>query len=172
MPDYMSPGEDIGDDEVGQIARQIVRRQGGRPVFNRPPLPRTPAQPNDAKLRSYMGFGFVTWGPADAADKVIIVEPQESFRGERLIIDVTSVGGAPAGLTLLRRIEIGTMPQSPSVEQAAPAAMFARDATAAELDLQIAYRGTKVQITLGQTAAPGGAVTVTAAVGMFGEWIR
>jgi hypothetical protein len=170
-------GDDVidGDDEsanvLGAVARQLARRGSPRRVFTSPPLPARPVQGNTAELRSYMGFGFVTWTGADGADKVITIEPQESFRGERLVIDV--IASAPAaGLTLLRRIDIGTMPQSPSVEQAAPASMFARDATGAQLDLQIAYRGTKVQITLGQTVAPGGAVVVTAAVGMFGQWIR
>jgi hypothetical protein len=169
MPDYID-GDELGEDEIGAV-RSMVRRPAGRRIFRRPPLPRTPAQPNDAELRSYMGFGFVTWTGADGADKVITIEPQESFRGERLIIDVTSTAPA-AGLTLLRRIDIGTFPQSPSVEAAAPAAMFARDATGASLDLQVAYRGTKIQLTLGQTVAPGGVVVVTAAIGMFGQWIR
>jgi hypothetical protein len=174
--DYMD-GDDVidGDDQanvLGAVARQLRSRGNPRRVFASPPLPARPVQGNTSELRSYMGFGFVTWVTVDGADKVITIEPQESFRGERLIIDVTAVGGAAAGLTLLRRIDIGTMPQSPSVEAAAPASMFARDATNANLDLQIAYRGTKVQITLGQTAAPGAGVTVTAAIGMFGQWIR
>lgn len=184
MPDYYAPGPGADPSDVmgailAPLQRQMqqVAARRGIPMqqqnpYGRPPLPPTPVQQNTSNVRSYLGFGFVTWGAADAADKIIIIEPQESFRGERLIIDVTAAGGTAAGLTLLRRIDIGTMPQSPSVEAAAPASMFARDATGSDLDLQIAYRGTKVQITLGQTAAPGGAVTVTAAVGMFGQWIR
>jgi hypothetical protein len=140
--------------------------------YAKPPLPAEPVQQNTAALRSYMGFGFVSWVTVDGADKVSIVEPQESFRGERLIIDTTASGGTAAGLSLLRRIDIGTQPQSPSVEQPAPAAMFRADATETTLDLQIAYRATKVQITMGQTAAPGAGVTVTAAIGMFGKWVR
>lgn len=175
---YISPGDDFdgaGADEqdlIGAVVRRMARNRGGaRPVWKAPPLPGVSAQPNVAELRSYMGFGFVTWTGADGADKVITIEPQESFRGERLILAVTSTALA-AGLTLLRRIDIGTQPQSPSVEAAAPASMFSPDATGANLDLQIAYRGTKMQVTLGQTAAPGGVVVVTCAVGMYGQWVR
>ena len=151
---------------------QVVTRGALQAPFSRPPLPAAPVQATTASLRSYMGFGFLSWGPAETADKAIIVEPQESFRGERLILDVGAAGGTSAGLSLLRRIDVGTQPQSPSVEQPAPAAMFARDSTNAELDLQIAFRGTKVQITLGITAAPGAGVTVTVAIGMFGQCVR
>jgi hypothetical protein len=120
-----------------------------------------------------MGMGVATWAVADATDKPLVVEPQETFRGERLIVDVSipsTVTNTP--IVLVRRIDIGTQPQSPSVEQAAPAAMFARDSTYSALDLQIAYRATKVQLTLGITAAPTGAGVVTAACGLYGQWIR
>lgn len=185
--EYVTGGDEYmsgnGEDVLGavvQAMRQVAARGGSSVVqrrlpsvpFSRPPLPASPVQSTTASLRSYMGFGFLTWGPAEVADKAIIVEPQESFRGERLIIDVGAAGGTSAGLSLLRRIDVGTQPQSPSVEQPAPSAMFARDSTNAELDLQIAFRGTKVQITLGITAAPGAGVTLTAAIGMFGQWVR
>lgn len=175
--DWVSGDDTDAANVLGAVARQLVRRpqrgRDGRKIFQRPPLPAMPAQPTEAELRSYMGFGSVTWAVGDGADKVTIVEPQESFRGERLIIDI----GIPAGVTnaplvLLRRIDIGTLPQAPSVEFAAPAAMFRPDATYAGLDLQIAFRGTKIQITLGISAAPAGAGTVTASVGMYGQWIR
>lgn len=174
MPDDYSSGDDTGDDSAAVLGALFARGQGGRRrIMQRPPLPRAPAQNYDARIRSYMGFGVATWAVADATDKILLIEPQESFRGERLIIDVVTAAGITNGpLVLLRRIDVGTMPQSPSVEQAAPAAMFARDATVSALDLQIAYRGTKLQITLGITAAPAGAGTVTAAVGMYGEWVR
>lgn len=164
-------------DILGAVSRALTRRRtAGRPatssnVYSKPPLETGGGQP-DAKLRSYVGFGVVAWGAADAADKVCTIEPQESFRGERLVIATLATGGAAAGLTVLRRIDVGTLPQSPSVEQPAPASMFAADATYAGLDLQIAHRGMKIAITLGQTAAPGSGIGVTAAVGMYGEWIR
>ncbi len=170
---------DDDDDDLGAVARRLRRRprrgrkRRGRKIWRRPPLKATSAQPTTAELRSFMGFGSVFWAVADGTAKVSIVEPQESFRGERLVIDV----GIDAGITntplvLLNRIDIGTLPQSPSVEFAAPAAMFRPDATNANLDLQIAYRGTKIQITLGITAAPTGVGQVTASIGMFGQWIR
>ena len=142
-------------------------------VYAAPPLNAQATWPHTAKLRSYMGFGFATWGPTDATDKPLPVQPQESFRGERLIISPpTVVGGTSAGLLLMRRIDVGTMPQSPSVTQPAPAIMFQNDTVGSNLDLQIAYRATTIQVTLGITAAPGSGVTVTAGVGMFGVWIR
>jgi len=179
--DYVEGDED--GDILGAVARALVkrpaargkrrRRGGGRKIWKRPPLPAKPAQPTEAELRSYMGFGSVFWAVADGASKVSIVEPQESFRGERLVLDVgIDAGVTNTPLVLLNRIDVGTQPQSPSVEFAAPAAMFRPDATNAELDLQIAFRGTKLQIELGITAAPTGAGQVTTSIGMFGQWIR
>jgi hypothetical protein len=150
----------------------VPRTSGGERIYSSPPLPRDPTQQNTAQLRSFLGVGTATWAPTDVTDKALIVEPQESFRGERLILDVAAAGGTSAGLVVLRRIDIGTMPQSPSVEQPAPAVMFRADATNANLDLQIAYRANKIQLTLGITAAPGTGVTVTCVAGFFGQWIR
>lgn len=172
----MGVDEVMGDAEVlGAISRAIAKR-GGRAargqVYSRPPLNPVASQP-DSKLRSYMGLGILQWtGAADAADKAVIVEPQESFRGERLVIAQVVAGGTDAGLTQLRRIDVGTQPQSPSVEQPAPAAMFSADATFAGLDLQVAHRGMKLSVTLARTASPGAGVTVTASIGLYGEWIR
>lgn len=178
----------IGEDlVVGAIQRMMGRaaRGGGGAahapraraqhgaVYAAPPLAAQGTWPNTSKLRSYMGFGFASWSPTDATDKPLPVQPQESFRGERLIIAAPlAVGGASAGLVLMRRIDVGTMPQSPSVAQPAPAVMFQNDTVGSNLDLQIAYRATTIQVTLGITAAPGAGVTVTTAVGMFGVWIR
>jgi hypothetical protein len=165
-------GEVLGAPDVMGALFRRRRRGGGRTVYTKPPLPRAPVQANTARIRSYMGLGVVSWGPADATDKIVIVEPQETFRGERFIAVHSDAGGVSAGIPLLRRIDIGTQPQSPSVEQAAPLDMFRPDATGARLDLQIAFRATKIQITLGITAAPGAGVTKTATMGFFGEWIR
>jgi hypothetical protein len=171
--------EGIDDENVmGAVQRsrqQQSQRQGNRMggrVYQQPPLPMVAAQPHRSKLRSYLGMGFAIWGAADANDKVLTVPPQESFRGERLIIDLSVTSGPSAGLVLLRRVDIGTQPQSPSVAQPAPAAMFSAAATYSRLDLQVAYRAMEIQVTLGITAAPGGTAAVTAAVGFFGEWIR
>lgn len=173
----MSNGDLLGQEDVmgdvdvlGQVRRALARGRGR--VFERPPLSPRAGQP-DAKLRSYMGFGIASWVAADGTvDQVLEVEPQESFRGERLVISATAEGGAATGLIVLRRIDVGTLPQSPSVEQPAPAAMFSSDATYAGLDLQVAHRGMKMRITLGRTAAAGAGVTERAAVGAYGEWIR
>jgi hypothetical protein len=198
MPSYeIGPGDDSSgldeamgaeDNVLGAAPRQMMRpqrrgmvqraQQGGyrtpqgAPIYPRPPLPHGSFQPNVSRLRSFMGVGVASWSSGDAGDKVLQVTPQESFRGERLIIDVSTINGPSAGLVLLRRVDIGTLPQSPSVEQPAPAAMFAANATYSRIDLQIAYRATIIQVTLGITAAPGGTAAVTAAVGFFGEWIR
>jgi hypothetical protein len=168
-------GEDDGSNLLGAVAAQLVRRPSGagaRKIWRKPPLPGTPAQPTEAELRSFVGMGFQSWAPADVVDRAFEIEPQESFRGERLIVDTIAVGGVSAGLLFVRRIEVGTMPQSPSVTNVAPIAMFRPDATYAGLDLQVAYRGTKLIVTLGITAAPGAGVTVTALVGFYGQWIR
>lgn len=172
-----------GIDEDGNVmgAVPVARRlpagtrqlPNGRPrIYNQSPLPQVPAQPNRAVLRSYMGMGFASWGAADAADKLLVVTPQESFRPERLVIDLSVVSGPSAGLVLLRRVEIGTSPQSPSVSQPAPAAMFSAAATYSRLDMQVCFRAMELQVTLGITAAPGGTAAVTAAVGFYGAWIR
>jgi hypothetical protein len=180
MGESEGDGDVLGESDVlGALWRrrkrkgpQYPRSPRGERIYRQPPLPQTSAQPNRARLRSYMGMGFATWGPTDTGDKSLVVQPQESFRGGRLIIDLNISGGTSAGLVLLRSITIGTMPQSPSVEQPAPAAMFRADATYSSIDLQIAYRATQMQVSLGITAAPGSGVTVVAAVGFFGEWIR
>jgi hypothetical protein len=173
-------GYEEGADEIGRT----FRRRGGAPVassaqgriFKRPPLPSTPFQPTEAELRSYMGIGFQALGNNAAGVTLIgtplLVEPQESFRGERLILDVTSTG-TPVGNAALQRIEVGTMPQSPSVEQPAPATMFRADATYSQLDLQVAFRATKFQLTLENVNGPTGAGNFfNYAAGIFGAWIR
>lgn len=173
--DYVQGDDMDGEDGdlLGAISRQMVSRGGGaaRRVWRSPPLPARGAQSQVAELRSYIGFPTAQWIIGDATNKVLIVEPQESFRGERLIIDTTLGAATNAPLITLARIDVGSLPQSPSVEFSAPSAMFRTDATFSNLDLQVCFRGTKLQVTLGITAAPvGGAVT--SVVGMFGQWIR
>jgi hypothetical protein len=184
MPDYaFSPQSDVGIDEYNPMgavqsaqATAQYRRQMQRPnrerIYNQSPLPQSAAQPHRAVLRSYMGMGYSVWTAADAADKLLVVTPQESFRPERLVIDLSVANGPSAGLVLLRRVEVGTSPQSPSVSQPAPAAMFSAAATYSKLDMQVCYRAMELQVTLGITVAPGGSAVVTAAVGFYGAWIR
>ena len=176
IDDYEGAGEVISEANIlGAIARRRApaRQQARGPqIYEKPPLPHTPAHPHVSRLKSFMGMGFATWTSADAADKILTVQPQESFRIGRMIVDLTTVNGPSAGLVLVRRLDVGTMPQSPSVEQPAPAAMFAANATYSGIEAQIAYRATTVQVTLAITAAPGGTAVVTAAVGFFGDWLR
>lgn len=159
--------------QQGRQRGRGTRSPEGRRIYRQPPLPQQSFQPNMARLRSYLGMGTGTF-PASAAAGTTIdltVEPQESFRGERLIIDVTTTG-TPGALPTVVGIFVGTLPQSPSVEQPAPAAMFARDATYSRLDMQIAFRATKLKVTLGVTGAVAAASSIICSVGFFGEWIR
>ena len=71
---------------AGRGTSQQYSRGQQRNVFSSPPLQAQSTWPNTSKLRSYMGFGFATWSPTDATDKPLPVQPQESFRGERLVI--------------------------------------------------------------------------------------
>ena len=159
----------------GQIARggrggypQQVPRVGG--VYARPPLAARP-QNHTAMLRSFVGVGFATWANTDGADKELQIEPQEAFRGERMVIDVLASSGA-ASIVVVRLLQVGVQPQQPDTSQPAPASMFAADVTYSHLDLQIARPGIKLTLTLGVTAAPGAGESVTAAAGFYGEWIR
>lgn len=176
--DMIDGDEYVGQeaDILGQVARQLVRRPGpgaGRRIFKRPPLPARSQQPTQAELRAFLGFGPVTWAVADGADKQVIVEPQETFRIERLIVEVSvpaTITNAP--LILVRRLEIGTLPQSPSVEFGTPAALFRADAVGSMMELQIADAGTKISLTMQISAAPTGTGVVTATMGVYGQWIR
>ena len=101
-----------------------------------------------------------------------IVEPQEAFRGERMIINIEKDGGAGVA-TLVNQITVGTLPQTPSTEFGIPAAMFQADATDAAMEWQICPAGTKITIeveTVGAAIAEGDTVTVS--IGVYGAWIR
>lgn len=174
----------LGDDEIlmgqdeallGAARRQLARRRTGSQralgPTSKPALVYNPSASRPAKIRSYMGMGSTSWTGTDGSDKTLVIEPQENFRAERLIIDVSD-SAPPAGQTVLRRIDVGTMPQSASVEAAMPASAFRPDSTYSGLDLQVAQAGVKLQVLLGRTAAPGGVIVTTASVGFFGEWIR
>lgn len=170
--EYIGDDYTSGDDVLGAVAANVRRAVGaGRRPYSAPPLPAAPSTGPVSKLRSHVGFGSVSWAIADGTGKNTIMEPQESFRVERLIIDTNLTGVTNAIIVQLATASVGTQPQSPSVEFAAPAAMFARDSTYANVDWQVAYRGTKVQLSLSVTAAPAGAAAV-ASIGAFGEWVR
>jgi hypothetical protein len=174
-------------DVMGAMATQLMRTNPAlarrvmqsRPATGQPGAPRLPAaNVQAATLRSFMGLGLIAtglpaiWVAADGADKILQAEPQESFEGKRLIIDVVKSAGAAALLTTVRSLFIGSQPQSPVVDIATTTAMFASDATSADLDLQIAYRANKVTLTLSISAAPASGDSVTAAAGLYGNWIR
>jgi len=174
---YIEGGEEFvaeDGDILGAVARRVSAGGRGRRIFTRPPLPARVAQPTEAELRSFMGFGNLTFTSATPTVQTIEVEPQESFRGERLVIDsrYTPAAAEAAPLISVNRIEVGTMPQSPSVTFSAPAAMFRADTVGAELDLQVAERGTKMTVTISISAAPPVGATLTVSSGFFGQWIR
>ncbi len=167
----------------GQMARrpmggQQMQRQGypqnvgmvGQ-TYAYPPLQASPMH-QPAKLRSFVGLGVITWtGAADAADKKTSITPQAPVRGERLVIDVVATSGA-AGLVTVKLVEVGVEPQQADTSQPAPASMFAKDVTYGHIAMQIANPGIQIAVTLGITASPGAGETVTAAVGLFVEWVR
>lgn len=166
-------GGQQGRGRPGQFGNQRLVQAPQLMPAARPPLPAQPTQAIPAEMRSFLGLGVLTWtGTSDSGDKTLEVEPQESFRGSRLIVDLAVSGGTAAGLSIVRSLFVGSMPQSPSVTAPMPAQAFRADATGVELDLQVAFRGAKMVLQMGQTAAPGSGVTVTAACGLFGVWIR
>lgn len=140
---------------------------GGAPA---PQLPGATASVNE--LRSFAGLGAAVWTGADAALKTLEIEPQESFQGRRLIFSEARTETATSSVVSIANLYVGSMPQSPVVDQSAPIAMFAPDATDAELDLQICYRGMKLVCQLSISAAPGSGETVTVIGGLYGTWLR
>lgn len=124
----------------------------------------------DTRLRSYLGFGTFAFTDAAPTHK-FIVEPQEAFRGGRLII--TQVRSAAAGgIMMLNNISVGTLPQSPSTEFGAPADGFAPDATSSELDIQLCPAGTKLAIDMEVVGAVGEGDSILVGVMLYGEWVR
>ena len=120
-------------------------------------------------LRAPLGFGFHVFTAAGVFS--FIVEPQEAFRGERLMID-TARDGAAGVLGVVNTMTVGTMPQQPSTEFGIPFAMFSPAMTDAQMDWQICPAGTKIQIQVELVGTFAEADTVTVAVGLYGKWIR
>ena len=167
-------GEDE-DDDGDLLGRKVFRgaRRGGVVVRKAPLALPTRAKTGPQLIRAPMGWGTASWtGAADAGDRLLEVEPQEGFRGARLVIDTLITGGTSLGLGLVRRIDVGSLSQSPSATQPMPMAMFRPDSTASFIDLQLAEKGTKMLLTLGITASPGAGVTFTAVAGVYGYWVR
>ena len=171
-----------GDAEniIGALA-QMVRPRGGAaprgrgsitgPQFSRALIANQVGGANkESGLRAPLGFGFHTFTATGTF--AFIVEPQEAFRGERLMID-TAQDGAAGVIGLVNTMTVGTMPQQPSTEFGIPFAMFSPAMTDAHMDWQICPAGTKIQINVelvGGTFAEGD--TFTVAVGLYGKWIR
>ncbi len=201
MPPYT--GDDLGDDLTGdeenivgavaaQLRRSMPANQANRMAagvaraattaivrtgVNQPGGPRLPttglANIAPATIRAYCGLGTLQWAGTDEADKTLEVEPQQSFRGERLVITARYSSGATARLvTINRALTVAGLPQTPAPEQEAPIEMFAAEVTYSGLDLQIATSGTKISIGFRIDDAPGSGETVTVSAGLYGEWIR
>jgi hypothetical protein len=158
----------------GALAAMRARGGAGRtvtaPQFQAAQIATQVGGTRDNKLRAPLGLGFHTFTAAGVFK--FIVEPQEAFRGERLIVEVDKDGAAGVA-TLVNQITVGTLPQTPSTEFGIPAIMFAHDATDAAMDWQICPAGTKIQIeveTTGGAFAEGDTLTVS--VGLYGTWIR
>jgi hypothetical protein len=124
----------------------------------------------DSKLRAPIGLGSHTFTALGQFQ--FIVEPQEAFRGERLILSVVRDGAAGVDV-VVNSIFVGSLPQQPSTEFGMPGSMFQPDATDAQMDWQICPAGTKLSITV---SAVGGAFaegdTLTVSLGIYGVWIR
>lgn len=174
-----------GDDSeniVGALTQALMSRagssfraappQGGRsvtgPRFSSSQLAnQVGGGAQDSKLRAPLGLGSHVY--TDNSPFSFIVEPQEAFRGERLIVDVI----AAAGLLLsIDEIIVGSLPQMPSTEFGLPAVMFRADATGAHMDWQICPAGTKIIIKTHAVGTFGEADEVVAQLGIYGEWIR
>lgn len=154
------------------LMRGFQQRGGPMAPYPMPPLPMGQAMPT-ARLRSYLGMGTLSWtGASDSGLKQAQNTLQESFRPERLIIVETAAGGTPAGITLLNQVFAGTMPQSPSISTGTPVAMFSANATYSAVDMQLVWRGTQLTVQCSLSASPGAGVTVTIAIGFYGQWIR
>jgi hypothetical protein len=174
----MISGEEMvsGDSEniVGALTNALMRRATpGRtvtnPRFSVSQIRNQVGGGGDSKLRAPLGLGSKQY--TDNTPFNFIVEPQEAFRGERLIVDVAVSTGANLLLSI-DEIVVGSLPQMPSTEFGLPAVMFRADATGAHMDWQICPAGTKIIIKTHVVGTFGEADTLTAQLGIYGEWIR
>jgi hypothetical protein len=149
-------------------------QRGGRsvtgPRFNTSQVRAQVGGGGDSKLRAPLGLGFHTFTALGTFK--FIVEPQEAFRGERMIIELVR-DGAAGTTAVVNSIIVGSLPQQPSTEFGTPVVMFQADATGAHMDWQICPAGTKIIIEVEAIgAAIGEGDSVTVSVGLYGEWIR
>jgi hypothetical protein len=171
MPEYIGGDDDEtgaeyvgdGDDVLGAVNR-------GRAIQARRPAPAIRGGAPQ-KLRTFVGLGVTTWLATEADQRDLIIEPQRDFQPTGMVVDSVSSDGLV--LVLVDEVLIGDTPQSPTVEQSAPASMFAHDSWgAAMLDFQNCTPGQKITLRLSPSAAPAAAQTATASAGMFGRALR
>ena len=141
------------------------------PRFSQTQLANQVGGGGDNKLRAPLGFGTFTFVEGAATTHNFVVEPQEAFRGERLVIASIAAGGA-AVLGQVDLITVGSLPQAPSVEFGIPFSMFQPDATDAQMDWQICPAGTKIQVNTSYAGTLGEGQTFIVQVGLYGVWIR
>jgi hypothetical protein len=176
---YDGPSGDA-ENIIGALAQLVRPRPGpamarGRaavsgPQFSRALIANQVGGANkESGLRAPLGFGFHTFTAAGTF--AFIVEPQEAFRGERLMID-TARDGAAGVLGVVNTMTVGTMPQQPSTEFGIPFAMFSPQMTDAHMDWQICPAGTKIQINVELIGTFAEADSVVVACGLYGKWIR
>lgn len=156
---------------VGPMAR--AGRSVGAPQFSQAQLQnQVGGSGRDNKLRAPLGMGVFVFSAATGTTHKFIVEPQEAFRGERLVVEVGADAAAAGVLAAVEQITVGSLPQTPSTEFGIPAAMFRPDATDANMNWQICPAGTKIIIEVSISAQLADADTATVQLGVYGEWIR
>jgi len=179
MREEIIEGDDDSENIIGALARMVQPRLGRQAARgNAVTGPRfTAAQiatqvgggGKESKLRAPLGLGYHEYTAAGTFS--FIVEPQEAFRGERLMIAIAR-DGAAGSIGLVTAINVGTMPQQPSTEFGIPIEMFSPEMTDANMGWQICPAGTKIQITVQivGTFAEGDVVRISC--GIYGDWIR
>jgi len=175
MADYVGYDDALhGDDDyTGADDAEILGAVKRVMAARKPQLQAAAAPPK--KLRGYIGVGEAVFNSSTPTGTTIalIVEPQRSFRPERLIIDRVDGSSATSGIrSRVASIFVGDQPQSPSVEQPAPTAMFRADATVSGIDFDKAVPGQKIQLTLSVSALPTGTEVVTLSCGFYGDMLR
>lgn len=161
-------GDDAGnDDDVGQAIMRAVRAQKARKA-GKPRLKAPDAKPD--RTRGYVGFEpLAVWTGADAAEKLIEVEPQRDFRPERVILTEKRTAGAAVS-QVRASISVGVDPQSPS-NNFAVIEGFSNDATFSGVDFKIVRTGQKFSIRLSISVAPGAGESVTVSGMAFGDML-
>lgn len=151
----------------GWQARPGAGRTVSRPAFSQTNVASQAGGTRDNKLRAPLGLGSHVF--TDNSPFRYIVEPQEAFRGERLIVETAADEGLILSIDL---IMVGSLPQMPSTEFGLGAGMFRADATDAQMDWQICPAGTKIMVEAHVVGTFGEGDELTAVLGIYGAWIR